>query len=81
MENIDTFPYKPCPFCGKNEQKVFSNYEACESDIADGNPESWLIVCDASSENSGKGCGSSSGYHGTKRLAADYWNQRSNGSD
>jgi len=73
---MDTFPYKPCPFCGKNEQIIMSNYENCTSNRYDGTLESWEIVCDASSDNKEKGCGASSGFHGTSRLAQDYWNKR-----
>lgn len=67
---------KPCPFCNKTEPLyVISSYEDT-SEEDDGNPESWAVVCDASSPPAKGGCGGSGGYALSIDEAVAKWNKQ-----
>lgn len=73
---MEKFIYEPCPFCGANEQLFESNFKLSDEDYDDTNPIFWHVICDASTENKERGCGSSSGFKETKSAALSCWNSR-----
>ena len=64
---------KPCPFCGKNEQKIMMDTEMNMFKYESGR---WQVFCDASTANARKGCGASAGFYATKEAAIEAWNER-----
>lgn len=74
---------KPCPFCGKpHEARVVAASEVWDepSNGPFPNDESYSVMCDASTENGERGCGSASGYFISERQAIAAWNRRSDAS-
>lgn len=61
----------PCPHCGREDSLKIKT-----DDIT----KYAQVICDASTRNNHKGCGSSSGYMRYQKEAVDAWNRRAAGS-
>lgn len=63
--------FKRCPFCGSNEIVVCTSCDLFRQ-IEENGEFGYYAVCDAQRG----GCGSSTGWHTTKKEAIDAWNRR-----
>ncbi len=66
---------KPCPFCGQDTAVVVTHDEIRSLPNTDDYEDANFAVCCNSLEG---GCGATSGYNLTRKLARKAWNKRSN---
>lgn len=63
--------FKPCPFCGCTYSPEFISENAyAELNDGQGSNNGWYVICNANRD----GCGSISGWAGTKLEALGKWN-------